>query len=71
MADGIANPTAQLHDLSAVDLLKGYKAKRFSPSEVLDDVLNHVSRWEPQLQALFAFDPDAARDAAAASTARW
>lgn len=71
MTDGIANPTTQLHDLSAVDLLKGYQARSFSPSEVLDDVLDHVARWEPQLQALYALDPDAARADAKASTARW
>ena len=30
-----------LHDLSAVDLIAGYKAKQFSPSEVLEDVIAH------------------------------
>ena len=28
-----------LHDLSAVDLIEGFKAGQFSPSEVLEDVL--------------------------------
>src|SRR6201991_812513 len=60
-----------LHDLSAVDLIAGYRAKQFSPSEVLDDVLTHVAAWEPHLKALYAFDPDSAREAAKASTARW
>jgi aspartyl-tRNA(Asn)/glutamyl-tRNA(Gln) amidotransferase subunit A len=60
-----------LHDLSAVDLLAGYRAKQFTPSEVLEDVLAHVARWEPHLKALYAFDPDGARAAAKTSTERW
>jgi aspartyl-tRNA(Asn)/glutamyl-tRNA(Gln) amidotransferase subunit A len=60
-----------LHDLSAVDLIAGFRAKQFSPSEVLEDVLAHVAVWEPHLKALYAFDPDGARAAARASTERW
>jgi aspartyl-tRNA(Asn)/glutamyl-tRNA(Gln) amidotransferase subunit A len=60
-----------LHDLSAVDLIAGFRAKQFSPSEVLEDVLAHVAVWEPHLKALYAFDPDGARAAAKASTERW
>ena len=60
-----------LHDLSAVDLLAGYRTKQFSPSEVLEDVLSHVARWEPHIKALYAFDPDGARKVAKASTERW
>ena len=60
-----------LHDLSAVDLIAGYRAGQFSPSEVLDDMLAHIGQWEPHIRALYAFDPDGARDAAKASTARW
>jgi aspartyl-tRNA(Asn)/glutamyl-tRNA(Gln) amidotransferase subunit A len=60
-----------LHDLSAVDLSAGYRARQFSPSEVLEDVLAHIAVWEPHLKALYAFDPDAARAAAKASTERW
>jgi aspartyl-tRNA(Asn)/glutamyl-tRNA(Gln) amidotransferase subunit A len=60
-----------LHDLSAVDLIAGFRAKQFSPSEVLEDVLAHIAVWEPQLKALYAFDPDGARQTAKASTARW
>jgi aspartyl-tRNA(Asn)/glutamyl-tRNA(Gln) amidotransferase subunit A len=60
-----------LHDLSAVDLIAGYRAKQFSPSEVLEDVLSHVALWEPYIKALYAFDPDGARAAAKASTERW
>ena len=60
-----------LHDLSAVDLIAGFKAKQFSASEVLEDVLTHVAIWEPQIKALYAFDPGGARAVAKASTERW
>jgi aspartyl-tRNA(Asn)/glutamyl-tRNA(Gln) amidotransferase subunit A len=60
-----------LHDLSAVDLIAGFRARQFSPSEVLEDVLAHIAVWEPHIKALYAFDPDGARDVAKASTARW
>jgi aspartyl-tRNA(Asn)/glutamyl-tRNA(Gln) amidotransferase subunit A len=60
-----------LHDLSAVDLIAGFKARQFSPSEVLEDVLSHVAVWEPRIKALYAFDPDGARAIAKASTERW
>ena len=60
-----------LHDLSAVDMIAGFRARQFSPSEVLDDLLAHVALWEPHIKALYAFDPDGARAAARASTERW
>lgn len=60
-----------LHDLSAVDLIEGFRANQFSPSEVLEDVLAHVAVWEPHIKALYAFDPDSARAVAKASTVRW
>src|SRR3977135_1848755 len=60
-----------LHDLSAVDLLAGYRAKQFSPSEVLEEVLAHIAVWEPHIKALYAFDPEGARATAKISTDRW
>src|ERR1700742_4993767 len=60
-----------LHDLSAVDMIAGFRARQFSPSEVLDDVLAHIEVWEPHIKALYAFDPDGARRAAKASPDRW
>ena len=60
-----------LHDLSAVDLIAGFRAKQFSPSEVLEDVLAHIAAWEPHIKALYAFDPEGARATAKASTERW
>jgi aspartyl-tRNA(Asn)/glutamyl-tRNA(Gln) amidotransferase subunit A len=60
-----------LHDLSAVDLIAGYRAKQFSPSEVLEEVIAHVAVWEPHIKALYLYDPDGARAVARASTDRW
>src|ERR1700692_4265743 len=60
-----------LHDLSAVDLVAGFRARQFSPSEVLEDLLAHIAVWEPHIKALYAFDPDGARATAKASTERW
>src|SRR6202158_5809036 len=60
-----------LHDLSAVDLMAGFRARQFSPSEVLEDVLAHIAVWEPHIKALYAFDPESARATAKASTERW
>ena len=60
-----------LHDLSAVDLIAGFRSRQFSPIEVLEDVLAHIAVWEPHIKALYAFDPDGARRVAKASTERW
>jgi aspartyl-tRNA(Asn)/glutamyl-tRNA(Gln) amidotransferase subunit A len=62
---------SSLHDLSAVDLLAGYRAKQFSPSEVLEEILAHIAVWEPHIKALYLFDPEGARATAKASTERW
>src|SRR5262245_36432400 len=60
-----------LHDLSAVDLIAGYRAKQFSPSEVLEEIIAHVAAWEPHIKALYLYDPDEARKVAKASSERW
>ena len=60
-----------LHDLSAVDLMAGFRIRQFSPSEVLEDLLAHIAVWEPHNKALYAFDPEGARLTAKASTERW
>jgi len=66
-----AEAVTSLHDLSAVDLIAGYRAKQFSPSEVMEEVLTHVAVWEPHIKALYLFDPESARAAARTSTDRW
>src|SRR3954469_8775078 len=60
-----------LHDLSAVDLIAGFRARQFSPTEVLEDLLAHIAVWEPHIKALYAFDADGARAVAKVSTERW
>jgi len=65
------NAVSSLHDLSAVDLIAGYRARQFSPSDVMEDLLAHVAVWEPHIKALYLFDPDGARSLAKASTERW
>jgi aspartyl-tRNA(Asn)/glutamyl-tRNA(Gln) amidotransferase subunit A len=67
----IEEAVTSLHDLSAVDLIAGYRAKQFSPSEVLEEVLAHIAVWEPHIKALYLLDPDGARAVAKASTERW
>jgi aspartyl-tRNA(Asn)/glutamyl-tRNA(Gln) amidotransferase subunit A len=67
----LEDSVTSLHDLGAIDLIAGFRAKQFSPSEVLEDVLAHIAVWEPHIKALYAFDPDRARAAAKASSERW
>ena len=61
----------RLADLSAGELLDGYRARRFSPVEVLDSVLDRVRADEPRVRATYALDSDGARVAAAGSERRW
>ncbi|MCG6206758.1 amidase [Rhodopseudomonas sp. HC1] len=71
MSDGISTTATALHELSATELLAGYYTKQFSPTDVMDAVIAQAERWEPHINALYAFDPDGARIAARASTERW
>jgi len=61
----------ELHELSARELLAGYRARRFSPVEATRAVLAHIARWEPHLHATWLLRPDAALAQARASEARW
>src|SRR5215813_4007695 len=60
-----------LHDMTAVDLLAAYKAKKLSPVEVTDAVIQRIEAWEPKLKALYAPDFEGARKAAKESEKRW
>jgi len=60
-----------LADLSATELLAGYAARTFSPVEATEAVIARITAWEPQLKALYAYDPAAARAMAKASEMRW
>ncbi|WP_312843369.1 amidase [Diaphorobacter nitroreducens] len=61
----------QLHELSASALLAGYRSRQISPVDALLDVLSHVARWEPHLQATYLLRPEAALAQARQSEARW
>ncbi len=58
-------------DVSATDLLVGYRAGSLSPVEVVEAVIARIERCEPQLAALYLFQADAAREAACESETRW
>jgi len=62
---------AELHQLGAAELAALYRSRRASPVEAVRAVIAHVERCEPKLQALYAYDPDAALAAARDSEARW
>ena len=62
---------ADLHQLGAAELAALYRRREASPVEVVRAVIAHIERCEPKLQALYAYDPDAALAAARASEARW
>jgi Asp-tRNA(Asn)/Glu-tRNA(Gln) amidotransferase A subunit family amidase len=61
----------ELPYLSAIEMAEQFRRRTLSPSEVCEAVIAHIAVWEPRLKALYAYDPDGARAAAVASTARW
>ena len=62
---------AELHELSAAELSRLYARDQASPVEVTRAVIAHIARWEPQLCALYAYDPEGALGQARESEARW
>ena len=62
---------SELHQLSAIELIAGYRSRAFSPLEVTQAVIAHIERWEPRLQATYLYRPEQALEQARASTARW
>jgi aspartyl-tRNA(Asn)/glutamyl-tRNA(Gln) amidotransferase subunit A len=58
-------------DLSAPDLVAAYRARTLSPVEAVDAVTARIAVWEDRLNALWAYDPEAARAAAKLSEDRW
>ncbi|MDK4740941.1 amidase [Rhizobium sp. CNPSo 3464] len=58
-------------DLSIRQLLRKFSEKSLSPSEYWLALEKHIEAWEPTIAALYAYDPEAARRQAAASTERW
>lgn len=67
----MTTPSPALHELSAADLIGGYRRRDFSPVEVIQAVLGHVELWEHKLQALYLLRPELALAQARASEARW
>jgi Asp-tRNA(Asn)/Glu-tRNA(Gln) amidotransferase A subunit family amidase len=62
---------AELHQLGAAQLAALYRRGDASPVEAVRAVIAHIERCEPKLHALYAYDPEAALEAARASEARW
>src|SRR5204863_3707097 len=62
---------SELEHLSAVDLIARYRSKSLSPVEYFSWLEKHIGAWEPQLNALYLYRPEAARAEAKASTERW
>lgn len=58
-------------DLSAVELLDVYRAKALSPVEAVQAVIARIEACEPRIKALYAYDPEAALQAAKESESRW
>jgi aspartyl-tRNA(Asn)/glutamyl-tRNA(Gln) amidotransferase subunit A len=63
--------SADLADWSASQLLEAYARKAVSPVDVTKAVIARIEACESRLQALYAFVPDAALNAAKESEQRW
>ena len=60
-----------LHTLSATELSAAYASGQLSPVQATQAVIEQIARQEPRLNALYAYDPEAALAQARASEARW
>jgi aspartyl-tRNA(Asn)/glutamyl-tRNA(Gln) amidotransferase subunit A len=63
--------TADLTQLSAAELVAGYRAKAFSPLEAAKAVLERVELLQPHFKAYRIIDAQAALEQARASESRW
>jgi len=61
----------KLNALNVQEMVDGYQAGTFSPVDVTRDVLEHIERREPQLNAMWFVDAEGAMESARASEARW
>jgi Asp-tRNA(Asn)/Glu-tRNA(Gln) amidotransferase A subunit family amidase len=59
------------HELSAAELIAQYRARALSPVEAVRDILDHIERWEPHLNATYRLDPEGALAVASQSERRW
>ncbi len=62
---------SDLHQLGASELTALYRSRKASPVDAVRAVIAHIERCEPKLNALYAYDPEAALVSARASEARW
>lgn len=62
---------SNLADLSAIELIEGYRKMTHSPVDVVEAVIDRVEASEPKLSAMWSFDPDGARAMARKSEERW
>jgi Asp-tRNA(Asn)/Glu-tRNA(Gln) amidotransferase A subunit family amidase len=62
---------SDLHQLTATQLLEGYRTRAFLPLEVAEALVSHIAQWEPHINALYAYDPETLLAEAKASTQRW
>ncbi|QJQ96290.1 MULTISPECIES: amidase [Halomonadaceae] len=63
-----------MHDclsLTATQLLAAYRGRTLSPLEYAEALIAHIEYWEPRLNALYAYRPEAFLAAARESTERW
>ncbi|EPF00253.1 amidase [Rhizobium grahamii] len=58
-------------DLTIRELRQRFAARSLSPLEYWLALERHIEAWEPAICALYAYDPEAARQQAKASTDRW
>jgi aspartyl-tRNA(Asn)/glutamyl-tRNA(Gln) amidotransferase subunit A len=58
-------------DLAATELVGEFRTGALSPVELTEAVLARIEAREPELRALYAFDPSAALAAARAAEQRW
>lgn len=65
------HPTNDLWRLPATALAAGYRERRFTPDEVIEQVLTRIAVHNPSLNAIVTLDQTGARDAAHASTLRY
>src|SRR5262245_851621 len=61
----------ELETLSAVELIARYRNKSLSPVECFAWLEKHIAAWEPDLNPLHLYRPEAARSEEKASAERW
>ena len=63
--------SAEPFGMSALELLRLYRARELSPVEAMKSVIGRVEVYEPHIHATFLYAPERALEEARASEARW